>query len=266
MAYSTKLNDIKGADKVVSAYIEKASTLKTMTENAALYAQYGGNLKNYKTMRKTITQGAYDLGYDYVSEMRDGELAMTLANARTKKGKKYRDLAYQANNYYIQNRMNAARCLDEKKNGGYKASDIKATCDKHKLEANSDYSWDTDKVKKAIEADYPDASNETKAAMFIVITGQTKDNPYGSIGDYSLDADTGVYCSGHGGNGHGRRRRGRRGGGGGGSGKSSFTPIINDAGKHAKVTNTSKKNYGTKSNLDDAYRKKLKKLREATRK
>ena len=266
VAYSTELNNIKGADKVVSAYIEKASTLKTLTENAALYAQYGGNLKNYKTMRNTITQGAYDLGYDYVSEMRDGELAMTLANARTKKGNKYRDLAYQANNWYIQNRMNAARCLDEKKNGNYKASDIKATCDKHKLEANSDYTWDVEKVKKAIEADYPDASNEVKAAVFQVITGYTKQNPYGSIGDYSLDSDTGVHCSGHGGYGHGRRRRRGRRGGGGGGGKSSFTPIINTAGKHAKVTNTSKKNYGTKSNLDDAYRKKLKKLREATRK
>ena len=265
VAYSTQLNGIKGADKVVSSYIEKAKTLKTLTDNAAIYAQYGGTLKNYKTMRKTITQGAYDLGYDYVSEMRDGELAMTLANARAKKGKKYRDLAYQANNFYIQNRMNAARCLDDKKNGNYKASDIKATCDKHKLKQNDDYTWDVDKVQSAIEADYPNASNEVKAAVFQVITGYTYKNPYGSIGDYSLDSDTGAYCSGHSGYGHGRRR-GRRGhGGGGGGGKSSFTPIVNDAGKNAKITNVVKK-YSSKSNLDDAYRRKLKKLREATRK
>lgn len=264
IAYSNQLNHIKDSGKVLSSYIEKDSKRQHLMENARIYEEHGFTLKNYKTTRRTITQGAYDLGYDYVRDMRDGELTMVLANARTKAGAKHRDGSYQANDYYILNRMNSARCLDDKKNGHYSAKQIKDLCDKYKLEHNDDYSWDVEKVKNAIEKDYGNKSQEIKAAMFQVITGYTYKNPFGEIGDYSLDTDTGIYCEG-GYYGYGRRRgRRRHGYGGYGGGRSSgtpFTPVINTAGKNAKITQPK-----FKSNLDDAYRKKLKKLREESRK
>lgn len=269
VAYSTQLNHIKGSDKVLASYIEKDSKRQRLTENAKLYEQFGGNLKTYKTMRRALTEGTFDLGYEYVGskDIPDGVTTMILANARTKKGGKYRDLAYQANDFYIMNRMNSARCLDHKKNGSHTAKEVDDLCKKYKLKPNSDYTWDTDKVVSAINKDYPNASNEVKASLFQVITGLTKSNPFGAIGDYSLANDTGVYCSG--GYGGWGRRRGRRWhrwghGGGGGRGK-TFKPIINTAGSGAKVTNTSKTNTSSDSNLDDAYRKKVKKLREETR-
>ena len=262
VAYANQLNHIEGTDTAMASYIEKESKRNHLAANAQIYEEYGGSLKTYKTTRRAVTQGAYDLGYDKPNDMRDGELTMVLANARTKKGAKYRDLAYQTNDFWIMNRMNAARCLDSKKNGGYSSKQIKDLCDKYKLNPKDDYSWDLDKVKNAIEKEYGDKSSEVKAAMYVVITGQ-RENPFGSIGDYSLKSDTGVYCEG---NGYGRRgRRGWRrwhgwGHGGGGRG-SSFKPEANAAGSKAKVTNTSKK----KSNLDNAYRRKVKKLREETR-
>lgn len=266
VAYSSVLNKISGGENVLKAYIEKDKNRNHLLGNAQIYMDHDGDIKNYKVMRKALTQGAYDLGYDYVSEVRDGEATMILANARTKKGKQYRDLAYQANDWYIMDRMNAGRCLDAKKNGHYKAKDIKHLCDKYKLEHDDKYNWDTEKVINAINKEHPKASNEVKSAMFVVITGKMDGNPFGEIGDYSLDSDTGVYCEGkHGWYRRGRRRRGGWGHGGGGGRGSTFKPVINTAGKDSKVTNTSKSYTSKKSNLDDAYRKQLKKLREGTR-
>lgn len=269
VAYSNQLNHIKNSDKVLASYIEDDKKRNHLCENARIFEEHGFNIRHYKAVRNTITQGAYDLGYDYVRDMRDGELTMLLSNKRTKKGTKYRDGMYQANDYYILNRMNSARCLDAKKNGHHTAKEVKAFCDKYKLDHDDNYKWDEEKVQKAIEKEYKGSSQEVKAAMFQVITGYTYKNPFGSVGDYSLDTDTGIYCEG-GWTGYGRRRRhGRRRyghGGGGGGGKSSFTPIVNTAGKNAKITDTSKSSKSSKSNLDDAYRRKVKKLREATRK
>jgi hypothetical protein len=267
IAYANELNNIKGSDKVIASYIEKESTRQRYTENAKIYKEFGFTIKNYKTTRKTMTQGAYNLGYDYVRDMRDGELAMVLSNARTQKGAKYRDGAYQANDFYILNRMNGARCLDHKRNGSFSAKEVKDFCDKYKLNHKDDYSWDVEKVTNAINAAYGSKSTEVKAALFNVITGYTYKNPFGSIGDYSLATDTGIYCSG-GYTGYGRRRRGwHRWGHGGGGGRrgSAYKAVLNTAGSKSKVTNTSKTNTSTKSNLDDAYRKKLKKLRENAR-
>ena len=267
IAYSSVLNKIKGGDNVVKSYIENDKKRNHLVGNAQIYMDHDGSIKNYKVMRKALTQGAFDLGYDYVSECRDGEATMILANARTKKGKQYRDLAYQANDWYIMDRMNAGRCLDAKKNGHYQAKDIKYLCDKYKLKHDDDYKWDTDKVINAINKEHPKASNEVKSAMFVVITGKMDGNPFGEIGDYSLDSDTGVYCEGSWGwYRRGRRRRHGWGhGGGGGGGGATFKPVINKAGSKSKVTNTSKSNTSSDSNLDNAYRKQLKKLREGTK-
>ena len=266
VAYTNQLFHTKGSDKVLAAYIPE-NKLDAMKGNAKVYEEYGGSKKTYYTMKRTVVQGAYKLGYDYPGEMRDGELTMILANKRTKKGEKYRDLAYQANGTYIlDNRMNAGRCLDTRLEGKYTSKKLKKFCDKYELNPSEGHKWtdeDLAKVQKAIDKQYPGDDNELKAAKFVVITGVTWKNPYGDIGDYSIDSDTGVYCvDAYKGYGHGRRRH-RRGGwghGGGGGRGAAFKPEVNTAGAKLKV-----KDYTKKSNLDDAYRKKVKKLREETR-
>ena len=286
VAYTSQLNHIKGRDAAVAAYIEDETKRNNYLGNAKVYEEFGGSKKTYYTMKRTTTQGAYDLGYDYPSQMRDGELTMVLANARTKGGKKYRDLAYQANGTWIlDNRMNAGRCLDERLKGKYTSAKLKKFCDKYKLDPSEGHKWtdkDIEKVVNAINKEYKDDDNELKAAKFVTITGLTWKNPFGEIGDYSLDYDTGVYCVDSY-KGYGRRRRrgwrrhGWHGWGGGGGGGAAFNPEVNKAGGAAnqkltdvkvtniKVSDTSAKVRTKKSNLNDAYRKKVKKLREQTR-
>ena len=280
VAYTSQLAHIKGREKVAASYIEDETKRKNYLANAKIYEEFGGSKKTYYTMKRTTAQGAFDLGYDYPSEIRDGELTMVLANARTKGGKKYRDLAYQANGTWIlDNRMNAGRCLDERLKGKFTSKTLNKFCNKYKLDPSEGHKWtdaDIDKVVKAINKEYSGDDNELKAAKFVTITGLTWKNPFGEIGDYSLDSDTGVYCV-DAFKKWGRRRRGRRRhgwghGGGGGGGGATFTPEVNKAGgaakqkiTAAKVSDTSAKVKAKKSNLDDAYRKKLKKLREETR-
>lgn len=290
VAYANQLNHIKGSDKVMASYIEDDTKRANYMGNAKVYEEYGGSKKTFYTEKRAITQGAYKLGYDYPSQMRDGELTMILATQRTKKGAKYRDLAYQANGTYIlDHRMNAGRCLDERLKSKYDEKKLKKFCDKYELSPSEGKKWtdeDLEKVAKAIDKEYPNDDSELKAAKFVVVTGRDWDNPFGEIGDYSIDSDTGVYCvdawKGRGRR-RWRRRRWHRWGYGGGGGRSSFTPEANTAGKSAKntaklsdlsktkdakITNVGKASNTKqtfKSNLNDAYRKKVKKLREETR-
>lgn len=267
IAYTNQLNHTKGSGKVLASYIQDETKRENYMGNAKVYEEYGGSKKTYLTMKRTVTQEAYKLGYDYPSQMRDGELTMSLATARTKGGKQYRDLAYQANGTWIlDNRMNAGRCLDTRLKSKYTQKTLKKFCDKYELDPSEGHKWtdkDIDKVCKAIDKEYPDDDNELKAAKFVVITGLTWKNPYGDIGDYSIASDTGVYCvdayKGHG-RGHGRRGGHGWGHGGGRGGRGgTYDPAVYKA-KKLKV-----KDYTFKSNLDDAYRKNLKKLREEQR-
>ena len=267
IAYTNQLNHTKGSGKVLASYIQDETKRANYMGNAKVYEEYGGSKKTYLTMKRTVTQEAYKLGYDYPNQMRDGELTMALATARTKGGKQYRDLAYQANGTWIlDNRMNAGRCLDTRLKSKYTQKTLKKFCDKYELDPSEGHKWtdkDIDKVCKAIDKEYPGDDNELKAAKFVVITGLTWKNPYGDIGDYSIASDTGVYCvdayKGHG-RGHGRRGGHGWGHGGGRGGRGgTYDPAVYKA-KKAKI-----KDHTFKSNLDDAYRKNLKKLREEQR-
>lgn len=267
IAYTNQLNHTKGSGKVLASYIQDETKRANYMGNAKVYEEYGGSKKTYLTMKRTVTQEAYKLGYDYPSQMRDGELTMSLATARTKGGKQYRDLAYQANGTWIlDNRMNAGRCLDTRLKSKYTQKTLKKFCDKYELDPSEGHKWsdkDIDKVCKAIDKEYPGDDNELKAAKFVVITGLTWRNPYGDIGDYSIASDTGVYCvDAYKGHGRGRRRGGHgwgHGGGGRGGRGGTYDPAVYKA-KKAKT-----KDHTFKSNLDDAYRKNLKKLREEQR-
>lgn len=259
----TKSNG-KDYSEVLSAY--GASDAKKKIADVYIN-QMGGSTKTYIASHKRIVAGAAELG-KYPGELEDHDYAMILANARTKSGNKLKDRAYwvEDNKYgsssYAYQRMNYARCLSDEK-----YADSKWTYKKvHKFaeKYNLNYSSADETIVNAINARYPNKTQEEKAALFGVIK-PTDENPFGEIGDYSVDGDTGYE---KGGKGHGRRgrRHGRRGGGGGGGGKgATFKPEINTAGSKSKVTNTSKSNTSKKSNLNDAYRKQLKKLREETR-
>ena len=259
----TKSNG-KDYSEVLSAY--GASDAKKKIADVYIN-QMGGSTKTYIASHKRIVAGAAELG-KYPGELEDHDYAMILANARTKSGNKLKDRAYwvEDNKYgsssWAYERMNYARCLSDEK-----YADSKWTYKKvHKFaeKYNLNYSSADETIVNAINARYPNKTQEEKAALFGVIK-PTDENPFGEIGDYSVDGDTGYE---KGGKGHGRRgrRHGRRGGGGGGGGKgATFKPEINTAGSKSKVTNTSKSNTSKKSNLNDAYRKQLKKLREETR-
>ena len=253
----------KNYENVLSAY----GASDTKRKIADVYInEMGGSTKTFIASHKRIVAGAAELGM-YPKELKDHDYAMILANARTKNGNKLNARAYwvednqYGNNSYAYQRMNYARCLSdekyEKSNWTYKK--VHKFADKYNL----NYSSADETIVNAINERYPNKTREEKAALFGVIK-PTDDNPFGEIGDYSLDGDAEYNGKGRG-RGRGRRggrRGGRGGGGGGGKGKgAAFTPEVNTAGSKAKVTDTSKK-----SNLDKAYRKQLKKLREENRK
>ena len=264
----------KSYDAVLDAYNINDSKRKA----ADVYVnEMGGSADTYVGSHRHIVEGAAKLG-KFPKDLKDHEYAMILANARTKRGNPLRDRAYwiednpYGSNSYAMQRMNYARCLSSEKYSESKWTYRKVSkfADKYGL----DYKSPDDDIVKAIEATYPKKTKEEKAALFGVIK-PTDENPYGEIGDYGVDGDSG-YEPGK--KGHGRRRRGRRrrgghgGGGGGGGGGTPFNPEVNKAGGAAKqkitatkVTDTTAKVKAKKSNLNDAYRKKVKKLREETR-
>lgn len=263
----------KDYNNVLTAYGANESKRKV----ADVYInQMGGSTNTYIASHKRIVAGAAELG-KYPNDLEDHDYAMILANARTKNGNKLRDRAYwvEANKYgsssWAYERMNYARCLSDEKYAESKWTykKVHKFADKYGLNYNSS----DETIVNAINEKYPKKSREEKAALFGVIK-PTDENPFGEVGDYSVDGDTG-YETGGKGHGWGRRgrRRGRRGGGGGGSGGAAFTPEVAKMSSDtiAKLTaSTSTKvakisDVSIKSNLNDAYRKKVKKLREEKR-
>ena len=101
---------------------------------------------------------------------------------------------------------------------------------------------------------------------WVLLGGNPNKNPFGSIGNYAHDGDTGITMDDDGSGGHGgrgRRGRGRRGHGGGGGGSSKGTMPKTESGAiKGKVTDPFSVSNGSKdSNLNDAYRRKVRKLR-----
>lgn len=238
--------------------------------------QMGGSADTYVASHGRLVKGARELGYNYVSDLPSHTCTMILAESETKNGNKLKDRAYwveqnkYGSNSYVYQRMNYGRCLESDK---YAESNwTSKKIDKFATKYELSYDSSDEKIANAINAKYPDKTDEEKAAIFGVIKPDGE-NPFGEVGDYSVKGDTGAPGSSKGGHGYGGRRR-HRGGGGSSGGGATYTPIVTEASSHKssakltklKVTNTSKKNHTTKSNLNDAYRKQLKKLREQTRK
>lgn len=243
------------------------------------YVRHGGNTYRYAVTQKRVDKMFGNLdgyGIDTKSGLwkgsfgkggaKGGAISVQLASGKTT----FLDRAYYISNSRDENydiKMNAAR--------GYTSRYNKTTEDICKLALKADKKGDNNTYLNQSEirdvCDSIKGNNELKAMSFVLLGGNPNKNPYGSIGDYSLENDTGIKADGEssssGGRGWGRRGRRRGGGGSGGSSKGTV-PKTTSGAVDGKVTNpfSSGSNGSSASNLNDAYRKRLKKLREQTRK
>ena len=264
----------KTYDKVIDAFEPYGNTtLRNAVNDAQRYYQNGGNLGMYKYSHRDVVQGGIDLNVA-TYEMESWDMVNSLARGQRKNGKEHSDLAYYAEGRYVLRSMNAARCLasDKHKKENVDTMSVFKFCKEYGFtykEGKENYPKAED-VTAAINKKYKKCTDEVKAAVFEEIMGTWVENPFGKIGDYSHDDDTGIsYPDGYG---HGRRRRGRHGRGGwgwGGGGRgSSFTPEVNTAGggaKEMKFEKLKSTDFTKKSNLNEAYRKKLRKNRKESR-
>ena len=247
------------------------------------YRDYGWTQAYYRKSQKTLFGSSRELGYEYKNQMNPWDEAMSLANDKAQ----YKDGAYYSadTSGKVSRRMNYARGLNEK---GYDKKEIYDFAKEYNIKlpdtqglSKSDRgkAWSSfdAKVEAAVRDKYGDQPREVQALVYHVITDDSYHKPFGDVGDYSLEGDSGITeLDERENNGWGRRRRRRRRGGwghggGGGGGGAAFNPEVNKAGRAAKQTITKAKvsslstsNTSMKSNLDDAYRKRAKKLREKT--
>lgn len=258
---------------IANAYAGKSKkyAVEKGMENMKAYIDAGYTEKNFKITMRALNRGANDLNDDekqYASQLDDYDKAMICA----KNG--YRDGAYLIAGAFIgKERMNAARCLTE----GHSGEDFEWTdkrvnkfCKKYELyQDKKEYTWDLEQVADAVRKEYGDKTPEEQAAVYTVITGDTENNPFGEIGDYSHKNDSGLLEDKEKGGkgGRGRGGRGRRGGRGGGGSSKGTMPKTESGAIKAKVTDPFGGSNGTKSsNLNDAYRKRVRKLRETKKK
>lgn len=228
-----------------------------------------GTIDTYTSSHRQVVKGGIDIG-KYVGQMESWDIVNSLSSYTTKgeKGRKLLDRAYYAEGYYPLKTMNASRCLfsDKYKGSHWSTEKISSFCEengfsyKEKDKDGKTIKPDPEKVAAAISKKWgKNRTAEECAAVFEEICPDIP-NPFGEIGDYSMNGDTGIqYDSyGHRRRGH-RRRRGGWGGYGGGGGSDSVVGATKmNSAKISDVTFA--------SNLDDVYRRKLKKLRETSRK
>ena len=276
-------------DELAKAYIrpdgdKDGSFQQSIVQRGKNYKEAGGTQAYFRKSQKSLFESGRKLNYDYTNKMNPWDSAMTLANDK----QKFIDIAYYSSDVSgkVSRRMNYARCLDKK---GYttkqiydfaKKYDIKLPKTQDLDKEGSANAWKTfnAKVEAAVKKEYGDKPLEEQAAVYHVITDDSYNRPFGDVGDYGLKGDTGITdldARNYGGWGRGRRRGRRRrgrggygGGGGGGSGSGATMPETASGAIKGKVTNPFGKvaDYRIKSNLDDVYRNRTKKLREATRK
>lgn len=289
-------------DDIAKAFIRPDSEefQQKVIQRGKNYRDFGYTQKDYRSSSKTLFKGGRDLDYEYTNQMQKYDKAMSLATSP----KNHTDGAYYiaSTGDDITRRMNYARCLDSK---GYTKEEIHKFAKKNDLEQPKESSkWSStqwraynEKVANAVREKYGDKSLEEQSAVYHVITGDFINEPFGGIGDYSLEGDSGIaaldarpyYGRGWGGRGYRRGRRGGWGGyggyGGGGSGTGAMpdaktSPVkTSDNYKATKAASYAKakvskptvnavgvKDYTKPSNLNDAYRKRAKKLRDSARK
>lgn len=140
------------------------------------------------------------------------------------------------------------------------------------LEMDALIKYDADhnnSLKKAEIIDYIESlgikSKDKKACLYEYLSGSSSKNPYGQIKDWLRWGDEPLEEDGFGSGGYGGRGYGGRGYGGGGFGSSGggTMPKTASGAIKGKITNPFSTSNGTSaSNLNDAYRKKARKLRK----
>ena len=252
------------------------------------YAEHDGNVLRYavteKRVGKTLDKvgdwgmdkksGLWQGGFSKTMGAKGGTIAMSLA---TDKKVQFKDRAYYIANSsdpQMMEKMNAARGFSQKY--GHKTKEISQLAIQADALGDGNTYLKNDEIIMACNE--MQGSQEEKSMAYILLGGSPKKNPFGAIGNYSIDGDTGIQMleeensSGKGGHGHGRRRR-RKGGGGGKSSKAKM-PNTKSGAIDAKVTDpfsgisriggnrsSSASTETKKSNLNEAYRKKVRKLR-----
>ena len=238
------------------------------------YAAHDGTVYRYAVTQRNLDKtfdkldkwgmdtksGLWKGTFDKSMGAKGGTLAMSLA---TSKKVDFKDRAY-----YIANssdpqmlvKMNAARGFAEKY--GHKTKEICILAQQADALGDGNTYLKNDEIINV--CNQMKGSMEEKSMAYVLLGGKPKKNPFGAIGNYSHEGDTGITADEEESSGGGRRRRGRRGwghGGGGGGSKGEMPNTASGAFK-GKVTNPFGTSNGSKaSNLNDAYRKKAKKLR-----
>lgn len=280
----------KLSQKDAKTIMESCGVYESQTASYFKYADHGGNVSRYAVTKKNNNKAedlAESLGvttsgdgsiwknkYSKEKGIKGGVLSMSLATGKAD----FKDRAYYISNSGDSNmliKMNAARGYAEKY--GHSTKQLiklgkKADSDGNTYLSNEEIESACQTIKKG------KATSEEKAMAWVLLGGNPNKNPFGAIGDYSHDGDTGITMDeeeksgGRGGHGWGRRRH--RGGGGGGSSKGTmpktasgaikgtvsdpFSGISRIGGRSGGSASTNTR----KSNLNDAYRKRVKKLRQ----
>lgn len=274
----------KLSQKDATTIMQSCGVYESQTATYYKYTDHGGNVSRYAVTQKNLNKAndlAEELGvptsgegtiwknkYSKEKGIKGGVYSMSLATGKAD----FKDRAYYIANSGDKNmliKMNAARGYSEKY--GHTTKQLiklgkKADKDGNTYLSNDEIESACNTIKKG------KATSEEKAMAWVLLGGNPNKNPYGAIGNYSHDGDTGITMDDDGsGGGRGRRGRGRRGrrggGGGGGKGKKGTMPTTDTGAIKGKVTDPFSTSDGTKpSNLNDTYRKRAKKLQEAMRK
>lgn len=254
----------KEAKKLMLATGVKEDSIKAFNE----YAKNGGTPKTFAVTQKRVEKEVFDKDYEYLKYgVKNGTICMALA---TSDKVTYKDRAYQISNLdgdHVAEQTNSARGFASKY--GHSTDDLQNLA--KKCDSDKNGSLKRDEIISTVSKQKK-FSDEEKAMAYVLLGGNPKTNPFGSIGDYSIKEDTGMNLNGDsssGGGGH-RHRRGRRYGGGGhgggsGSGSKDWNSWLKsyvgtDASASTKSSAKSVKNNTSSSALNEAYRKRVRKL------
>ena len=238
------------------------------------YMKFDGNTKRYVVTQKRLNKMYESMEIDTGTGIwkgsfgkggvKGGAIAMQLSTSKVE----FADRAYYISNYSDENmmlKMNASRGFAKKY--GHTTEEIIKMANKADKKGDSNTYLSQGEVR-----DYCDnmkGNSEEKAMAFVLLGGNPNKNPYGPIGDYSSKRDTGITADAkESSGGRGRRRGGyghHGGGGGGGKGSDDWMAWLEEQGIIGGTTATGGTSAKIKDNtsesaLNDAYRKRVRKL------
>lgn len=262
------------SNKQANTISESCGVWESSMKAYGKYMKFDGNTKRYVVTQKRLNKMYESMEIDTGTGIwkgsfgkggvKGGAIAMQLSTSNVE----FADRAYYISNYSDENmmlKMNASRGFAKKY--GHTTEEVIKMANKADKKGDSNTYLSQGEVR-----DYCDnmkGNSEEKAMAFVLLGGNPNKNPYGSIGDYSSKRDTGITAdekesSG----GRGRRRGGyghHGGGGGGGKGADDWMAWLEEQGIIGGTTATGGTSVKIKDNtsesaLNDAYRKRVRKL------